>query len=118
MLEPSLQGVSFQEASRVSFSYSGEMYHYQDSRINQCSTPDHKMYAQKCYDGPWQAMTVEEILHEKLMKLLACVTLSVWMYTSIQVTPSCSYSCSKQLRMSTFGFSQNPLAPRYSMMRL
>ena len=57
----STQYVSFQEAKKVSFDYSGPMYTYADTRIDQCSTPDHKMFAKKRYDSDWQDMTVEEM---------------------------------------------------------
>jgi len=53
--------VSFQQAKRVEFDYTGPMYTYQDVRIDQCSTPDHKMYVQPHYGAPWQDMTVKEM---------------------------------------------------------
>lgn len=54
------EGISFQKAEALSFDYDGEMYTYKDPRIDQCSTPDHKMRVQK-YDGEWVDMTVEEM---------------------------------------------------------
>lgn len=53
--------VSFQKANALCFDYSGPMYTYTDARIDQCSTPDHKMRAKKRYDLEWQDMTVEEM---------------------------------------------------------
>lgn len=56
--------LSFQKANTVSFSYTGEMYRYQDSRIDQISTPDHRMAVKRSYrvkDAAWTAMTVEEM---------------------------------------------------------
>ena len=55
------EAVSFQEARKVSFPYDGPMYTYTDNRIDQCSTPDHKMRVQKRSD--WMDMTVEEMSH-------------------------------------------------------
>lgn len=53
--------VSFQAAKQVSFDYNGKMYTYTDVRIDQCSTPDHKMRAKPRNDKPWKDMTVEEM---------------------------------------------------------
>ena len=53
------EAVSFQNAEQVSFSYDGPMYTYKDSRIDQCSTPEHKMYVRS--GDSWQDMTVEEM---------------------------------------------------------
>ncbi len=55
--------VSFQEAKALCFDYEGPMYTYRDGRIDQCSTPDHKMYAKRRRDADWRAMTVEEMSH-------------------------------------------------------
>ena len=55
--------VSFQEAKPLSFSYCGTMYEYEDKRISQISTPDHKMYVKKRYGGEWQTDTVENMEH-------------------------------------------------------
>lgn len=55
------EAVSFQEAEQVSFDYEGDMYTYKDARIDQCSTPDHKMRAQRRYGSEWIDMTVEEM---------------------------------------------------------
>lgn len=39
------------------------MYEYEDKRIAQISTPDHKMYVKRRYDGDWQTDTVENMEH-------------------------------------------------------
>lgn len=53
--------VSFQKANSLSFPYSGVMYEYCDKRINQVSTPDHKMYVKRRYGGEWRIDTVENM---------------------------------------------------------
>ena len=53
--------VSFQKAKKVEFEYSGFMYHFKDKHIDQVSTPEHKMYAKKRYDGEWGTYTVQEM---------------------------------------------------------
>ena len=53
--------VSFQKAEAVSFEYDGEMYEYEDKRISQISTPDHKMWVKRRYGGEWQADTIENM---------------------------------------------------------
>ena len=53
--------VSFQNAQSVSFDYEGAMYSYEDKRISQTSTPDHKMYVKRRYDGAWGVDTVENM---------------------------------------------------------
>ena len=53
--------VSFQAAKQVSFDYNGKMYTYTDVRIDQCSTPDHKMRVKPRMDKHWTDMTVEEM---------------------------------------------------------
>ena len=58
---PIAEAVSFQDAEQVNFPYEGKMYTYTDVRIDQCSTPDHKMWAKKGYCGAWKIMTVEEM---------------------------------------------------------
>ena len=55
------EAVSFQRAKALCFDYSGPMYTYTDKRIDQCSTPDHRMRVQKHRGEPWQDMTVEEM---------------------------------------------------------
>lgn len=57
------EAVSFQEAEQVHFDYNGPMYTYSDVRIDQTSTPDHKMWAQGSFNRGWKAMTVEEMSH-------------------------------------------------------
>ena len=59
--------VSFQKANALSFDYTGPMYTYKDCRIDQCSTPDHKMRAKRRYDKPWEDMTVEEMAKSQPM---------------------------------------------------
>ena len=53
--------VSFQSAKALCFEYSGKMYTYRDTCIDQCSTPDHKMRVQRRYGSAWEDMTVEEM---------------------------------------------------------
>lgn len=53
--------VSFQKAEKVSFDYCGPTYTYSDKRIDQCSTPDHKMYIKQKYGGDWGASTVKNM---------------------------------------------------------
>ena len=55
------EAVSFQRAERVTFDYAGPMYTYHDARVEQCSTPDHKMWAQRRFGSPWGTMTVEQM---------------------------------------------------------
>ena len=55
--------VSFQDAKALAFPYSGTMYKYEDKRISQISTPDHKMYIKKRYGGEWQTDTVKNMEH-------------------------------------------------------
>ncbi len=57
------EAVSFQKAEQLTFDYNGPLYTYKDSRIDQCSTPDHKMRVQRRYADPWMDMTVEEMSH-------------------------------------------------------
>lgn len=59
--------VSFQKANALCFDYTGPMYTYKDCRIDQCSTPDHKMRAKRRYDKPWEDMTVEEMAKSQPM---------------------------------------------------
>ena len=55
------EAVSFQKAEQVSFDYAGPMYTYRGPRIDQCSTPDHRMRVQPRYGDPWTDMTVKEM---------------------------------------------------------
>ena len=57
----SSEAVSFQKAEQVSFDYAGPMYTYRGPRIDQCSTPDHRMRVQSRYGDPWTDMTVKEM---------------------------------------------------------
>ena len=58
---PHGETVSFQKAEAVSFDYDGEMYEYEDKRISQISTPDHKMWVKRRYGGEWRADTIENM---------------------------------------------------------
>ena len=55
------EAISFQKAEQVSFDYAGPMYTYRGPRIDQCSTPDHRMRVQPRYGEPWTDMTVKEM---------------------------------------------------------
>ncbi len=55
--------VSFQNAESLRFDYQGPMYLYEDKRICQASTPDHKMRVKKRYQGEWTDDTVENMSH-------------------------------------------------------
>lgn len=55
------EAISFQKAEQVSFDYAGPMYTYRGLRIDQCSTPDHRMRVQPRYGDPWTDMTVKEM---------------------------------------------------------
>lgn len=55
---PATEYISFQKSNAISFDYSGEMYSLSGQRIDQISTPDHKIAVlQK--NGIWQPETVE-----------------------------------------------------------
>ena len=56
--QPNGEIVSFQTAERVCFDYDGPVYEYNEKRISQVSTPDHKMYVKRVYRGEWFADTV------------------------------------------------------------
>lgn len=58
---PHGDSISFQKANALSFSYVGDMYEYNDKRISQKSTPDHKMYVKQRYDKDWSVDTVENM---------------------------------------------------------
>lgn len=53
--------VSFQKSNALAFPYKGVMYEYCDKRIDQISTPDHKMYVKRRYGGEWMVDTVENM---------------------------------------------------------
>ena len=55
------EAVSFQKANALCFDYTGPMYTYKDCRIDQCSTPDHKMRAKRRIDKEWEDLTVQEM---------------------------------------------------------
>jgi hypothetical protein len=69
------EAVSFQKVKKLCFDYEGPMYTYTDKRIDQCSTPDHKMRVQKRYGAPWQDMTVEE-----MAKYRPCIPMNGYRY--------------------------------------
>ena len=58
---PTQETVSFQKANSLCFEYDGQLYHYEDKRISQISTPDHKMRVKKRYGGEWTDDTVENM---------------------------------------------------------
>ena len=58
---PSGETVSFQKSNALAFPYEGVMYEYCDKRIDQISTPDHKMYVKRRYGGEWLIDTVENM---------------------------------------------------------
>ena len=53
--------ISFQPSKAQAFPYEGMMYHYLDKRIDQISTPEHRMYVKRRYDGAWETDTVENM---------------------------------------------------------
>ena len=55
---PNQEMVSFQKANALCFEYNGPIYHYEDKRIDQISTPDHKMRVKKRYNSEWTDDTV------------------------------------------------------------
>ena len=55
--------VSFQDAQSLCFDYRGPMYFYEDKRISQISTPEHKMRVKRRYQGEWTDDTVENMAH-------------------------------------------------------
>ncbi len=58
---PSGETVSFQKSNALVFPYEGIMYEYCDKRIDQISTPEHKMYVKRWYGGEWLIDTVENM---------------------------------------------------------
>ncbi len=58
---PNGETVSFQGCKAMRFAYTGDMYTYEDKRISQVSTPDHRMYVKRRYGGEWQTDTVENM---------------------------------------------------------
>ena len=59
---PNHEVVSFQKANCLQFDYDGPLYHYEDKRISQISTPDHRMRVKKRYKGDWTDDTVENMM--------------------------------------------------------
>jgi hypothetical protein len=58
---PQGEAVSFQKAKQLMFPYKGDIYLYEDKRISQISTPDHRMYVKKRYGDEWTMDTVENM---------------------------------------------------------
>jgi len=58
---PNQEVISFQKANNLCFDYTGPVYHYEDKRISQISTPDHRMRVKKRYEGEWMDDTVENM---------------------------------------------------------
>ncbi len=87
------------------------LYKYTDARQHQTKKAGRQIRQTAIMNAPFP-------VYEKLVKLSVLSTLSTWIYTSMQVTPSLSYSCSKQLSISSRGFSRKPLACRYAMIFL
>lgn len=58
---PNMETVTFRESKALKFEYEGDMYHYKSKRIDQISTPDHKMYYKPRYDKPFVVGTVENM---------------------------------------------------------
>lgn len=58
--------VSFRDAEAVSFDYEGPMYLYEDTRISQLSTPDHKMISRNEHTGEWEIDTVENFAKRRM----------------------------------------------------
>lgn len=57
----STEAITFQKAKPLCFDYAGQLYHYEDTRIDQISTPEHKMPIRKRYTTEWTPLTVEEM---------------------------------------------------------
>lgn len=57
----STEAITFQKAKPLCFEYEGQLYHYEDTRIDQISTPEHKMPIRKRYTTEWTPLTVEEM---------------------------------------------------------
>lgn len=69
----SSEAASFQVSEALQFPYIGPMYTYTDTRIDQCSTPDHKMRAKRRYTAEWSDMTVEEMsLCRPIVPVVSC----------------------------------------------
>lgn len=67
----STEAVAFTKAEALEFDYSGYMYNYEDSRISQVSTPDHKMCTKRINDDSWKDDTVEH-----MSKYRACIPIT------------------------------------------
>ena len=62
---PSGETVTFQTSKALAFPYCGDVYAYTDKRISQISTPDHRMYCKKRYEGEWCIDTVEHMAQRR-----------------------------------------------------
>ena len=83
----STEAIAFTNAEALEFDYSGKMYNYEDSRISQVSTPDHKMCTKRISDDSWKDDTVE-----RMSKYRACIPITGYR----TVTP---YSRSNEIRI-------------------
>lgn len=111
--------VSFQEANALSFPYAGPMYTYQDARIDQTSTPDHKMRVQARRGKPWSDMTVEDMSHCRPLIPMFGYRHTVgspnpdWLRVMVMTQADGTYSADKQL---TFHFRKARKVERCKML--
>lgn len=63
---PNGEIISFQKANALEFDYEGPMLHLKDQRIDQISTPDHKMYFRTGV-SEWRTDTVENMCKSRPM---------------------------------------------------
>lgn len=59
---PNGEQASFQKAKSLRFPYEGKMIHYDSKRIDQISTPDHKMCFRRGFGKPRDVDTVENMM--------------------------------------------------------
>ena len=55
--------ISFQKSEMVKFPFSGQMVFYEDKRISQISTTEHKMYFKNHYKSEWRVGEISEMLN-------------------------------------------------------
>ena len=55
--------ISFQKSKMVKFPFSGQMVFYEDKRISQISTTEHKMYFKNHYKSEWRVGEISEMLN-------------------------------------------------------
>lgn len=55
--------ISFQKSEMVKFPFSGQMVFYEDKRISQISTTEHKMYFKNHYKSEWRVGETSEMLN-------------------------------------------------------